>query len=90
MSDKIQLFVGKLKSRTEISGKDDVIFVDEPDFKGRYMNRMADYAGKNLILQKDADHYLFGVWKIHNSWLDNIQEVELADSEVALDKSFNS
>lgn len=86
----MELYVGKLKTRTEISGKDEVIFVDTPDFKGRYMNRMVDFAGKNLVMQKDGDHFQFGIWKLHKDWIENPQEVVLADSSVKLDNAFVS
>jgi len=87
---KPELYVGKLKSRTEINGTDDKIFVNEPDFKGSYMNRMSEYAGKNLIMQKNGDHFTFGVWSLHKDWIENVQPVILADGDVKIDGAFQS
>lgn len=79
-----ELYVGKLKLRTDVGAT----FINETDFQGTYMHRMSEYAGKNLIMQKNGDHFTFGVWNIHKDWVSNVEPVVLADANVKLDGAF--
>lgn len=85
-------FVGLLKSRIELIGKDEAFAIVHNGDKITYMNRMAPYGDKFLLVEQneEEDFYWFGEWKIHPSWIrlvsmSGVSEVTLPDENTVVE-----